>query len=202
MNIAIFGFGAVAQKLAKLLSNVGHDITIGVREKDKIVSPYPVFSFADAIIPADIVILAIPFSACQELCLELSEILSNKIIIDCTNPLNPDWSPIHLENNMSAAEKIAQWLPKATIVKAFNTIFADMMDKSLTLKNQKITAFIASDNNIAKQKVINLAETMGFNPLDVGGLHVAKYLESMAHLNIQIAVTQGKGTSAAIIYTH
>ncbi|MEM9808673.1 MAG: NADP oxidoreductase, partial [Cyanobacteria bacterium P01_D01_bin.56] len=90
-------------------------------------------------------------------------------------------------------------LPKAYVVKAFNTIFADVMGETMEA-GQAITAFIAGDNNNAKQTVIALARDIGYAPVDTGPLFTARYLESMAHLNIQIAVGQGGGTNAAFVY--
>lgn len=65
---------------------------------------------------------------------------------------------------------------------------------------QTITAFIAGDNDEAKQKIAALASDVGYAPIDTGRLYTARSLESMAHLNIQIAVGQGGGTNAAFIY--
>lgn len=52
----------------------------------------------------------------------------------------------------------------------------------------------------AKAATLNLAKMSGFAPLDVGPLQSARYLEAVAHLNIQIAVGQGEGTQAALLY--
>jgi predicted dinucleotide-binding enzyme len=90
-------------------------------------------------------------------------------------------------------------LPEAYVVKAFNTIFADVMSEPVK-NGQRVTAFIAGDNDAAKQKVYALASDIGYAPIDTGPLYTARYLESMAHLNIQIAVGQGGGTHAAFIY--
>jgi hypothetical protein len=99
----------------------------------------------------------------------------------------------------SASEEIDRLLPRAYIVKAFNTIFADAMSQPMR-GGQAIAAFIAGDNEEAKQKVITLASEIGYAPVDTGPLYTARYLESMAHLNIEIAVGRGGGTNAAFIY--
>jgi len=65
-----------------------------------------------------------------------------------------------------------------------------------------ITAFVAGDVAAAKQKVMTLAGLAGFALVDVGPLRMARHLEAMAHLNIEIAVGQGGGTNAAILYHH
>lgn len=200
MKIAILGFGNVGQKFANLFSSAGYEVIIGLRSKplQEIAFPYAT-SFKDAVKLADIVALAIPFSACLEVLPELVDDTNGKIVIDSTNPLNADWSPMVLGPENSAGEIVSNLLPNASVVKAFNTIFADVMGQPV-IKGQAITAFIAGDDDTAKQRVIDLARDIGFAPIDTGPLYTARYLESMAHLNIQIAVNQGGGTQAAFIY--
>ncbi|MEO0826560.1 MAG: NAD(P)-binding domain-containing protein [Cyanobacteria bacterium J06642_9] len=200
MKIAILGFGNVGQKFAELFNKAGHEIIIGLRSTPAQELPYPSASFKAAADLADAVALAIPFNACAKVLPELADVTKGKIIIDSTNPLNDDWSPKLLGQENSAGEAVSRLLPEAYIVKAFNTIFADAMGKSVGY-GQPITAFIAGDNDQAKQTVITLAKDIGYAPLDTGPLYTARYLESMAHLNIQIAVGQGGGTNAAFIYS-
>ncbi|MBD2464371.1 NADPH-dependent F420 reductase [Oscillatoria sp. FACHB-1407] len=199
MKIAVLGFGNVGQKLANLFHRAGHDIVIGLRSGSSQELPYPSASFKEAVSGADVVAIAIPFTAAIEVLPELADVTTGKIIIDSTNPLNADWSPKLLGQENSAAEEISRLLPDADVVKAFNTIFADVMDKP-AIDGQAITAFIAGDNPEAKDKVIALARAIGYAPVDTGSLYTARYLESMAHLNIQIAVGQGGGTNAAFVY--
>jgi predicted dinucleotide-binding enzyme len=70
----------------------------------------------------------------------------------------------------------------------------------ISVLHQLAHRYIAGDNDAAKQKVYALASDIGYAPIDTGPLYTARYLESMAHLNIQIAVGQGGGTHAAFIY--
>lgn len=199
MKLAVLGFGNVGKQFANLFSKAGHEIIIGLRSNPKQELPYPSVTFKQAAAAADIVAIAIPFSACADVLPELAEVTKEKVVIDSTNPLNADWSPKLLGQENSASEEISRLLPEAHVVKAFNTIFADVMDKP-AINGQAITAFIAGDEEEAKQKVIALARDIGYSPVDTGPLYTARYLESMAHLNIQIAAGQGGGTNAAFIY--
>ena len=200
-NIAILGFGNVGTKLATLFSDAEYQVTICSND-GKAGSPiYKASNIEAGIKDADAIAIAIPYSAAVELLEPLSEALAGKIIIDCTNPLNEDWSPLLLGQETSAAEQLAQKLPNAFVVKAFNTIFADVMSKEHHARGDlTISAFIASENQLAKEAVLTLAQRIGFDPIDVGPLHCARYLEAMAHLNIHIALHQGGGTDAAFIY--
>jgi 8-hydroxy-5-deazaflavin:NADPH oxidoreductase len=199
MKIAILGFGNVGKQFAHLFSRVGHEIIIGLRSPSDHKLLYPSTTFKEAAEQADAVAIAIPFTACAGVLPELSEVTKGKVVIDSTNPLNADWSPKLLGQENSASEEISRLLPKAHVIKAFNTIFADVMDAPVR-NRPAITAFIAGDNDEAKQTVIALASEIGYAPIDTGSLYAARYLENMAHLNIQIAVGQGGGTNAAFIY--
>jgi 8-hydroxy-5-deazaflavin:NADPH oxidoreductase len=198
MKIAILGFGNVGKQFANLFNKAGHEIIIGVRILNQEL-PYPAVTFKAAAAVADVVAIAIPFNACADVLPELAEVTKGKIIIDSTNPLNADWSPKLLGQENSASEEISRLLPEAYVVKAFNTIFADVMNEP-GKDGQAITAFIAGDNDLAKQKIVALARDIGYAPIDTGLLYTARYLESMAHLNIQIAVGQSGGTNAAFVY--
>lgn len=200
-NIAIIGFGNVGQHLAELFSDAGYQVIICSRDGEAGKPEYAAANIQQGIKAADAVALAIPYTAVKDILMPHSAELAGKILIECTNPLNEDWSPLLLGQHTSAAEQIAALLPETKVVKAFNTIFADVMAKEHhDREGLKITAFVAGNDLEAKTAVLTLVEKAGLAPLDTGGLSSARYLEAMAHLNIKIAVEQGGGTQAAFIY--
>ncbi len=75
-----------------------------------------------------------------------------------------------------------------------------MTPERLRLGGHPLTTFVCGDDAGAKVRVMALAEQMGFAPVDAGVLANARYLEAMAHLNIQLAVTLGGGTDAGFLY--
>ena len=202
MKIGILGFGSVGKKLAKLFVDAGYEVMIGLRDaKDATEVPYTTGSFAEVAGQADALALAIPYAASLAALKSLAPELTGKIIIDNTNPLNEDWSPLLLGQENSAAEEIQRALPQSFVVKAFNTIFADVMQKEAHNRaGHTITAFVAGNDEIAKGKILDLVKACGFAPLNVGDITSARYLEAMAHLNIRIAVPLGGGTNAAFLY--
>lgn len=200
-KIAIFGYGNVGQKLATLFSDAGKTVVICSADANRGTDRYSTATFLQGAREAEAIVVALPYSAAIALLEPLADELAGKVIIDCTNPLNDDWSPLLLGEDNSAGEQIAAQVPDAHVVKAFNTIFADVMDKQHHNRGGlTMTAFIAGDNAEAKAFVIALATASGLAPLDTGPLKMARYLEAMAHLNIQIAVGQGGGTRAAFVY--
>jgi hypothetical protein len=202
MHIGLIGGGNLARNLAGLFHGASHHVSLGVRDPaaQKPSPSYTVTSMAEAA-AASIVILCVPYSACATLLPTLEQSLSGKTVVDATNPVNADWTPLQLGENNSAAEEIARALPRSHVVKAFNTVFADVMSpERLRRGDRQATMFAAADDASAKQTVLTLANGAGFDGRDAGPLRNARYLEAMAHLNIYLAVALGGGTNAAFIY--
>ena len=124
--------------------------------------------------------------------------LSGKVVIDITNPLTADYMGLTIGHNTSAAEEIAKAFPEAQLVKAFNTLFAQVLADGPAFANgQRGSVFVASDSERAKQTAMALAESLGFTTVDAGGLTNARYLEPLAGLNIYLGYGAGLGTSIA-----
>jgi len=86
-------------------------------------------------------------------------------------------------------------------VKAFNTVFAENMEKGRAA-NDQITLFIAGDDKDAKLQVSQLGSDIGFDPVDVGPLDTARNLESVGSLIIQVAYAQGLGRNIGLKIVH
>lgn len=200
MKIGFLGAGNVASSLGRLLHAAGHIILFAHR--GGVTPPFGLFRTPEQLAEeADIIVLALPFLAVREVLTRLVSLLPGKLIIDATNPVNADWSPMLLGEQNSAGEEVAKLLPASRVVKAFNTIFADRMRADRLLQDGvRVTCFVASDHAESAAKVAALATDAGFAPCIVGPLHAARYLESMAHLNIQLAVGMKGGTNAAFLY--
>lgn len=195
MKISFVGAGNVASSLGKLFTNAGHSVIYGTpNPKENQVSILEACEFGE------VVCFAIPYEAMEEVLTANKEALKNKVVVDITNAINlEDWSPLFL-GETSGAEEAAKLLPESKVVKAFNTIFADVMSREKQQFNgQKLTAFIAADDEAAATIIKNLAEESGFDSLVVGNLKNARHLEAMAHLNISIALGGG-GTDAGFVY--
>jgi hypothetical protein len=80
---------------------------------------------------------------------------------------------------------------------AANPVFAQVLAEGAELGGQKVTVFLASDSERAKQTAHALAESMGFQTMDAGGLKNARYLEPLAGLNIYFGYGAGLGTTIA-----
>ncbi len=106
MQIGILGGGNVGSALARLALAAGHDVRIGQRAP-RHDDGLPVTDPAAACAHGEVVILAIPFTACGGALGPLAPALAGKIVVDATNPLREDWSPLPLADADSAAQHAA-----------------------------------------------------------------------------------------------
>jgi predicted dinucleotide-binding enzyme len=146
---------------------------------------------------ADVVVLATSFADATQ-ALQAAGDLTGKVVVDITNPLTADYMGLTIGHSTSAAEEIAKAAPGAEVVKAFNTLFAQVLAEGADFgAGQKVTVFVASDSERAKQSAAALAESIGFQVVDAGGLKNARYLEPLAGLNIYLGYGAGLGTAIA-----
>jgi predicted dinucleotide-binding enzyme len=195
MNISFIGAGNVASSLGNLFANSGHTVKYGTQNPND-----DQLSISEACIFGGVVCFAIPYSAMENVLTINKESLKGKIVVDITNAINiEDWSPLFLGED-SGGEQTARLLPESKVVKAFNTIFADVMkSEKQQFNGQKLTAFIASDDSEAAEMIKKLADEAGFSGFVVGGIKNARHLEAIAHLNIAVAISGG-GIDAGFTY--
>ena len=208
MKITVIGIGNMGSAFVKQLSLAGHQVSVTARDVEKanvLAGKYPnarAVSAANAAQGADVVILATGYGDAVTALKSLGN-LAGKVVVDITNPLTADYMGLTLGFSTSAAEEIAKAIPDAHVVKAFNTLFAQVLDGGADFGNdQAVNVFVAGDNEQAKQTVITLAKSMKFSTTDAGGLKNARYLEPLAGLNIYLGYGAGLGTSIAPTWIH
>jgi predicted dinucleotide-binding enzyme len=182
MKIAIIGKGNVGTALSKGLSGK-YETKFGHRDPSE-----PV---ADAAKWGEVIILAVPHENANDAIEEIRQYADGKIVIDVINAIGSNMN-LAISCSTSSAEETQKKLPKARVVKAFNTVFARNQSTGKVGKEQ-ISAFIAGDDLKAKQIVAQLTRDMGFDPVDCGPLKAARYLEAMAILIIKLAYEYGAG---------
>jgi hypothetical protein len=203
MKIGIVGTGNIGSALATLWAPHGHTLTFGMRDPrgksaENLRARIPGIAtetVKDATRDADVVVLSVPWDAAQEV-VKGAAPLKGKTVIDCTNPVTPNLSGLSLGTTSSAAETIARWAPGAHVVKAFNTIGAALFGKG-RFEGALPDGFYCGDNADAKATARTLIEQAGFQPRDVGPLMIARYLEPLAMLWIDLAVNQKRNATFA-----
>jgi NADPH-dependent F420 reductase len=203
MNIAIIGTGNMALGLAARFASAGHAVTLAGRDPAKAADAardlgagVSSASIADAGRAADIVVLAVPYGAAADV-IGAGGGFTGKIVVDITNPMTADYSGLSIGHTTSAAEEIQKRAPRAKVVKAFNTIFAQILHNGGRAAGRPATVFVAGDDTAARATVAELAQSAGFETLETGALATARYLEPAAALNITLGYGLGHGTDIA-----
>jgi 8-hydroxy-5-deazaflavin:NADPH oxidoreductase len=205
MKIGIIGSGNVGSALGEIWCKSGHAVMFSSRHPEKLTAwAESLGSNASNGLPSqaskfgDVVVLAVPWGQVES-ALQSIVPLDGKILIDCTNPLKPDYSGLVIGNTTSAGEEVARMATGARVVKAFNTTFAVVMkSESRMFGGLKPTGFFCGDDSSAKLLVSDLIKETGLEPVDVGPLSCARFLEPVNMLMIQLGFGQKMGMDMAL----
>ncbi len=189
MQIGIIGAGDVGAALARASARAQHGVHISSDdgEEQKVAREVggTAANNSEVVAAADVVILAVPFEAVGEIFREVGDGLNGKVLIDVTNRFEGEQL-----GAPSNAEQIQEMAQGAKVVKAINTIFAANQD-SPEVDGVQLDGFVAGDDAEAKRKVLDYVESLGFRPVDVGPLAMARALEGMGALNISLNMKDG-----------
>jgi 8-hydroxy-5-deazaflavin:NADPH oxidoreductase len=185
MKVVILGKGNMGTPLSVLARKAGHQVECF----DSRTSPVA------ALQEADIAVIATKYE--QALALGENEAvvsaMAGKVVVDLTNPLSADFMSLTVGHTSSAAEEIARRMPGVHIVKAFNTIFAALLQRRSEGHPVDIPVYVAGDHEASVLIVADFAKSIGFNIVLSGSLSNARYLEPMAELMIQLGYGLGHG---------
>ena len=196
-TIGIIGPGQIGVTLATLWAKNGHSIILGSREATKaelmageLGHNMRGMGIAETAEAADVLLFSFPWYAFVDIQRLIGK-CEGKVIIDCINPITSSGS-LALGHKWSAGEEVAQNFPLAKVVKAFNHIYVDHF-KNPIFDGKRATAYYCSNSDAAKKVASQLASEMGFDPVDIGPIKHARYLEPLALLWIQMAFHMGNG---------
>lgn len=205
MKIGIIGAGNMGSAFAKRLGAAGHEIAITARELSHAEQAASAAGGSVRAVPqgqvaagAELLILAAPYVAAVE-ALRGAGDTRGKTVIDITNPLNEEMSGLTVGFTSSAAEEIQNAVPGARVVKAFNTVFAQVLGAEAGA-GARVQVLYAGDDAGAKQMVRGLIESAGFEGVDAGPLANARYLEPLGMLTIYLGYVAGRGTGVAPVW--
>jgi hypothetical protein len=208
MKIGVLGTGDVGKALASGFIALGHEVTMGSRAagNDKAVAwakqagaSASEGSFADAVASADVVVFATLGAANESVIQSVgADNFAGKLVIDTTNPLDTSAGmppKLALSGNDSGGEQVQRLLPKAHVVKAFNTVGNAFMFKP-DFPGGPPDMFIAGNDADAKKKVGAILEDFGWGVIDAGGIEASRYLEGMCIVWVTAGITGGNWNQA------
>ena len=191
-RFGVLGTGSVGRTLASKLVSLGHDVMMGSRQagNEQAVGWAEAAgqlasegTFADAAAFGETVVNATAGGASLDaLAAAGVENLAGKVLIDISNPL--DFSrgmppSLVVCNTDSLGEQIQRAFPETSVVKALNTVNADIMvDPSIVPGSH--TIFLCGDDAGAKAMVAGLLQSFGWpadDVMDLGELAAARGME-------------------------
>jgi predicted dinucleotide-binding enzyme len=173
MKYSIIGFGAVGKALAQSFARKGVEVAVtsthppeAIAAEARAIGPTVTARPLAEAIQADVILLAVPFWAHPDVA-KAAQDWRGKIIVDVTNAYGV--APEELGGRPSAA-MVADAFPGAKLVKAFNHLAARVLAEDPAAKGGRRVVFLSSDDEAATSTVKDLAERLGFAPVNLGKL--------------------------------
>jgi 8-hydroxy-5-deazaflavin:NADPH oxidoreductase len=200
MRVGILGSGLMGGKLGTLFARAGHEVVFSyARSQAKLKRlARNAQGKARAGTPgeakeADALLLAVQWSRINDV-LKQAGNLSDKVILTCSLPMDVGNTKLILGTTTSGAEELAKKLPRAHVVSAFNTVPSEVLFKVFKAKPKRTrpSLIYCGDDRRAKDVAARLIRDVGFDPVDAGGLRIARYTEPFGLLVAEVAYG-GKG---------
>jgi predicted dinucleotide-binding enzyme len=204
MDVTIIGTGNMARAIGKRLAAGGHQVTVLGKETDAAEAVVEELGTDSAKagrsgepIDDEVVVLAVYYPDAKAAVEGYGDGLSGKVLVDITNPVNETYDALVTPPDGSAAQELAAVAPRARVVKAFNTTFANTLSEG-RVGDQRLDVFLAGDDQEAKATVSKLVEDGGLRPVDAGSLKRARELEAAGLLHMSVQDTLGSGFGSAL----
>jgi 8-hydroxy-5-deazaflavin:NADPH oxidoreductase len=177
-NLSIIGTGNMGQVIAAIADKGGHSVQL-LGSGDTATQ-----------VTGDVVVLAVPYTAIDDVLGQRGDQLAGRIVVDITNPLNFEtFDSLVATPDSSATAEIAAALPQSRVLKAFNTTFAATLGAG-TVGPLPTTVLIAGDDADAKSALSDIVTAGGLKAIDAGALNRARELEALGFLQLTLAATE------------
>jgi predicted dinucleotide-binding enzyme len=213
MKIGILGSGPVGRALGKGFASKGHDVMLGSRTPSKpevqewlkaTSGKVSAGTFSEAANHGDIIVLCLLGEGTEPaIKVAGTKNFDGKLVIDATNPL--DFSKgmppgLFVGTTDSLGERVQRLLPTAKVVKCFNTVNNQTMTNP-QMKEGLADMMICGNDESAKRQVAGLLKQFGWGePIDIGGIDGARWLEAYTALWVRLAMKLGSfGIAARIL---
>ncbi|MGI9070238.1 MAG: NADPH-dependent F420 reductase [Bryobacteraceae bacterium] len=201
MRVGILGSGLMGGKLGTLFARAGHEVVFSFARSQKKLEGLArdagrnarAGTPAEAAREADALLFAVHWSRIADVLKQAGD-LSGKVILTCSLPMNADNTDLVIAHTSSGAEELANMLPKARIVCAFNTVPSEVLFGVFEARHKatRPSLVYCGDDESSKEIAAELIRDVGFDPVDAGSLQVARYTEPFALLVAQLAY-EGEG---------
>lgn len=188
-TISILGTGNMGSAIAGLALAGGNDVQVVARDVTKAAAVDPAVTataFGEPL-TGEIVVLALPYPALDDVVATYGDQLAGRTVVDLTNPLDfATFDALVVPADSSAAAGLAAKLPGAAVLKAFNTNFAATLVTG-TVGDVPTAVLVAGDDADAKAAFAAAFDGSAVRVVDAGSLKRARELEALGFLQLTLA---------------
>lgn len=206
MRIGILGSGLMGGKLGTLFARAGHEVVFSYARTERKLKRLAreagerarAGTPAAAARESDVLLLAVHWSRVDDVLRQAGD-LSGKIIVSCSLPMNANDTALVVAHTSSGAESLAKKLPRSRVVAAFGTVPSEVLFGVFEAKRRakRPSLVYCGDDQGAKDVAAKLIRDVGFDPLDVGPLRIARYTEPFTLLIARLAYEGDRGSALA-----
>ena len=211
MRIGIIGSGLMGSKLGTIFARTGHDVVFSYSRSDRKLQKLAdaaggcakAGTPAEAASDADAVLLAVHWTRVDDALAQAGK-LSGRTVLTCSLPMNKDDSRMVLGFSTSGAEALAAKVPRAHVVSAFSTVPSEVLFPVFSRRRRRMPPDLVycGDDKRAKKTAAALIRDVGFKPVDLGELSMARYMEPFSLLVAQMAYSGSAGPELAYRFEH
>lgn len=205
LHIAILGAGDIGGILGRKWARAGHVVAFGVKNpasekaqrlREELGEQLLIGSPAEALAASDVVLLAVPGSAVEEIIATHAQLLDHKIIIDATNQIPKGKSEATKQwqghGPLNSLRTLQVYAPHAQIYRAFNSYaweaFADPIYQGI-----QADLFYCGPDGDELTVVEQLIAEIGLRPVRLGDLDKISVVDEILQLWGTLALFQGWG---------
>jgi predicted dinucleotide-binding enzyme len=179
--VGIIGAGRLGQAMARTARRAGRSVVIAnSRGPESLASVVSALGdevssgTVDEAASAGVVVIAVPWNRVPEALQGLN--WNSQVVIDATN----DWAADDLDGRTSS-ELVADLVAGARLVKAANTLGAEVLGSDPQEAGGRRVIFISGDDADAKAEVVALFQDAGFAAIDLGDLATGGAVQQIHH---------------------
>ena len=206
MRIGILGSGLMGGKLGTLFARAGHEVVFSYARSERKLKRLAREAKAnaragtprEAAREADALLLAVHWSRVDDVLKQAGD-LSRKVIVSCSLPMNANDTDLVVAHTSSGAESLTKKLPRSRVVAAFGTVPSEVLFGVFEARRRakRPSLVYCGDDQRAKDVAAELIRDVGFDPLDVGPLRIARYMEPFTLLIARLAYEGDRGPELA-----
>ena len=206
MRVGILGSGLMGGKLGTIFARAGHEVLFSYARSERKLKQLAreakgnarAGTPGEAAREADALLLAVHWSRVDDVLKQAGDV-SGKVIVTCSLPMNADDTHLVIAHTSSAAEQLANRVPKARVVSAFNTVPSEVLFGVFEARRRasRPSLVYCGDDASSKEMAATLIGDVGFEPVDAGPLRIARYTEPFALLVARLAYEGDGGPELA-----